>query len=383
MNKKDKKKIFIISNSTFQLTHYYKFKIKELLKKYEVYIIDLTKYYDAIPKFNKIKNFKNYIQFSDKEELFKFLVFKKPNLIIDILGNNFLFKTWSIRSFFFNTNQNTLILNRGIQPKIVYPFFDLIKIYFKNPKYFYKSLVNFILKRIIKIIFKNVVPDYFVSSGLKSDHQKYKKKKYFLYSYDYENYLNDKKKKRIINEKYALFIDENIIYHPDYFNSNYPKVPATEKRYYKSLKSFFSKFEKINKVKVIIALHPTTNKKIANNFKPFKKYYNLTGRLLKDTKFVLIHSSTTKHIAAVYKKPLLFLTTDEINKSWFFNYIKQNSELFNSKIINVDEYDEKIEKYKIEKNKYSRFIDNYVVHPKFKYNKKDYLKIINKIMNNE
>ena len=210
-----------------------------------------------------------------------------------------------------------------------------------------------------------------------------KKKKYFLYSYDYENYLNDKNKKRIINGEYALFIDENIIYHPDNFNSNYPKVPATEKKYYQGLKSFFLKFQKINKLKIIIALHPTTNKKIANNFKPIKKYSNLTGRLLKDAKLVLIHSSTTKHIAAVYKKPLLFLTTDEINKSWFFNYIKQNSELFNSKIINIDEYDEKIEKYKIERDKYSRFIDNYVVHPKFKNNKKNYLKIINKIMNNE
>lgn len=383
MNKIDKKKIFIISNSTFQNTHYYKFKINDLLKKYEVFIIDLTKYYGSIPKFNKIKYFKNYIQFSDKEKLFKFIDLKKPNLIIDILGNNFLFKTWSIRGFFYNTNQTTLILNRGIQPKIAYPSLDLIKIYIKNPKYFYKSLVNFLLKRIIKIIYKNVVPDYFVSSGLESDYQRYKKKKYFLYSYDYENYLSYKNKKRLIKKKYALFIDENIIYHPDNFNSNYPKPPATKQRYYKSLVKFFLKFQKINKVKVIIALHPTTNKKIANNFKPIKKYFNLTGRLLRDAKFVLIHSSTTKHIAAAYKKPLLFLTSDEINKSWFSNYIKQNSELFNSKIINIDDYDEKIEKYKIEKEKYSRFIDNYVVHPKFKYKKKNYLKIINTIMNNE
>ena len=180
MNKKYKKKIFIISNSTFQITHYYKFKLKDLLKKYEVFIIDLTKYYNAIPKFNKIKNFKNYIQFSDREKLFKFIIFKKPNLIIDILGNNFLLKTWAIRGFFYNTNQNTLILNRGIQPKITHPFLDLIKIYFKNPKYFYKSLVNFLLKRIIKIVYKNVVPNYFVSSGLKSDKQKYKKKKIFF-----------------------------------------------------------------------------------------------------------------------------------------------------------------------------------------------------------
>lgn len=381
--KKIKKKIFIISNSTFQLIHYEKYKVKDLLKIYDVFLIDLTKYYKSIPKIQNVKFFKNYFKFDNRRKLINFINIKKPDLIIDGLGNNFILKTWLIRSFLYKTNQNTLVLSRGLQPKIKFNFKSLIKIYSKNPSFFYNSILNFLSKKILKSVFRRVIPKFFVSGGLKGDNIRYQKKKYFLYSFDYENYLINRKKKKLIKKNYALFIDENIIFHPDNTNSNYPNLPATEKKYYQSLKNFFKKFEKKNNLKVIVGLHPTTSQKISKNFNPFEKYYNLTGRLIKDAKIVFIHSSTTKHIAAAYKKPIIFLTSNEINKSWFKVYIDQNSKLFNAKIINIDNYNPKINYYKIDKKRYSKFMDDYVIHPKYKYNKVNYLKIISNILNNE
>lgn len=381
--KKNKKKIFIVSNSTFQLIHYDKFKVKDLLKFYDVYIIDLTKYYKSQPKNQKIKNFKKYFNFDNRKKLINLINTQKPDLIIDILGQNFLLKTWLIRNFFYKTNQNTLVLSRALQPKIRFNFSSLIKIYFENPFFFIKSVLNFLSKKIFKIIFRQVIPKYYVSSGLMSDGPRYEKKKYFLYSYDYENYLINKNKKKIIKKNYALFVDENIIFHPDYYNSNYPNPPATKKKYYKSLKNFFVRFEKQNNLKVVIGLHPTTSRKVLHHFNQFKKYYNLTGRLIKDSNLVFIHSSTTKHIAAAYNKPLIFLTSNEINKSWFKTYIDQNSKLFNAKIINIDNYNKKIYNYTINKKKYADFINNYVVHPKYKFNSDNYLKIIANILKNE
>ena len=67
----------------------------------------------------------------------------------------------------------------------------------------------------------------------------------------------------------------------------------------------------------------------------------MTGRLIKDAKLVFIHSSTTKHIAAAYKKPLIFLTSNEINNSWFKVYIYENSKIFNAKIMNIDNFNKK------------------------------------------
>ena len=381
--KKIKKKIFIISNSTFQLIHYDKFKVRDLLKFYDVYIIDLTKYYKSKPKNQKIKNFKKYFDFDNRRKLINLINTKKPNLIIDILGNNFILKTWLIRNFLYKTNQNTLVLSRGLQPKINFNFKSLLKIYFENPSFFYNSVLNYLSKKIFRIIFRQVIPKYYVSSGLKSDGSRYQKKKYYLYSYDYENYLINKNKKKLIKKNYALFIDENIIFHPDYFNSNYPRPPATEKKYYQSLRIFFKKFEEQNNLKVVIGLHPTTSQKILHHFNQFNTYYNLTGRLIKDAKLVFIHSSTTKHIAAAYKKPLIFLTSNEINNSWFKVYIYENSKIFNAKIMNIDNFNKKISNYRIDKKKYADFINNYVVHPKYKFNSNNYLKIIADILKDE
>ena len=136
MKKRTKKKIFIITNSTFQFIHYDKLKIKNLLNYYDVYILDFTKYYKAKPKIQKLKNFKNYLFFSNEQSIFDYITFKNPDLIIDSLGNNFLIKTWKIRNFIYKNNHNTLILSRGLQPKIFFSFIESLKIYLFNHKYF-------------------------------------------------------------------------------------------------------------------------------------------------------------------------------------------------------------------------------------------------------
>ena len=112
------------------------------------------------------------------------------------MGNNFILKTWLIRNFLYKTNQNTLVFSRGLQPKINFNFKSLLKIYFENPSFFYNSVLNYLSKKIFRIIFRQVIPKYYVSSGLKSDGSRYQKKKYYLYSYDYENYLINKNKNK-------------------------------------------------------------------------------------------------------------------------------------------------------------------------------------------
>ncbi len=141
--------------------------------------------------------------------------------------------------------------------------------------------------------------------------------------------------------------------------------------------------KKKNKLKVVIALHPTTEKKVLKYFKDFRSYYNLTGRLVKDATVVLIHSSTTKHLAAIYEKPMIYLTSDEINQSWFRPYIFQNRKLFDSQLMNINEENIKRINLKISKAKYKLFINNYVMHPKFKIKKINFLKIVNSILKDE
>ena len=105
--------------------------------------------------------------------------------------------------------------------------------------------------------------------------------------------------------------------------------------------------------------------------------------MIKDAKLVLIHSSTAKHVAAVYKKPLIFLTSNEINKSWFKTYINENQKLFDAQILNIDSNNTSVKSYKIDQKKYKNFLNNYVIHPKFKNKTNNFLKIIDNILINE
>ena len=378
---KTKKKIFFIKNTTFQKIHLTKFNILELSKQYEVYLIDLTGIFKGQVKFDKIKNYKNYIKINKIEDLYNLILKNNPDLIIDMLGNNYLIRTLRIRNFFLKNNLNTLIMRRGLQPHIKFSLIERISINIKNPFYFIKSIYAYLTKHFFKFFFNNLIPNFYISSGYKGDNLRYKIKKYNFYSYDFE--LTKKKFFKNINiNNYAVFIDENIVFHPDYFNSNYPNSPATLK-YYKSLQNFFTNFEKKYNLKILIALHPSTTKKVEKYFRNFLRFRGITNQLIKNSNLVFIHSSTAKHFAAIYKKPMIYLTSNEIKKSWFQTYISQNSNLFNSQIVNIDNLNFKIKKLNISKVKYQEFISKYVIHPKFRKENKNFLQIINEIIEHE
>ena len=50
--------------------------------------------------------------------------------------------------------------------------------------------------------------------------------------------------------------------------------------------------------------------------------------------------------------------------------------------MNIDNFNKKISNYRIDK-KYADFINNYVVHPKYKFNSNNYLKIRADILKDE
>ena len=70
----------------------------------------------------------------------------------------------------------------------------------------------------------------------------------------YDFVLSKLVKKRIIDDKYIVFLDEYIINHPDFKILN--KKIDKEKLYYQELNKFFNFIEKNFKLKVVIASHP-------------------------------------------------------------------------------------------------------------------------------
>ena len=109
-----------------------------------------------------------------------------------------------------------------------------------------------------------------------------------------------------------------IMHHDDYrMNYKYHNVPVTLK-YFEEMNNFFAKLEKKFNLEVIIALHP-------NCFiKNYSKYFNFrrciksdTARLVRNSKFVLSHASSTAiNFAVIYKKPIIYIITNEMQRSY-------------------------------------------------------------------
>ena len=159
------------------------------------------------------------------------------------------------------------------------------------------------------------------------------------HSSDYDKYLIEKKDEKIVykNKKYAVFLDEDICFHPNYSRTGLQEITTPEK-YFTSLNNFFSIIEKQNNIDVVIAEHPRSSGKYKEKdyFNGRKVIQHQTINLVKYSEFVLIHSSLSLNYAVLFKKPFLFITTDDINKSWQQHMINSRALFFSKKVINID-----------------------------------------------
>jgi hypothetical protein len=192
---------------------------------------------------------------------------------------------------------------------------------------------------------------------------------------DYDLYLKDLRKPSISvfkDKDYAVFIDGYWPFYPDYIRMKV-KSPVSPDNYYPLLCKFFSDVEKETGLEVIIAAHPRSNyDEHPDYFKGRKTIRGKTRELIKNSKLVLMHYSTSLNFAVLYNKPVVFFTTDEMEQfSIDANYVRAySSELYKSFInissrskidweteLNVDKrsYDSYREKYIKKKDTESKF----------------------------
>ena len=116
----------------------------------------------------------------------------------------------------------------------------------------------------------------------------------------------------------------------------------------------------------IVALHPRSN----YNNKPFKfdypAYINQTFELVNNSKIVVMHYSTSIQWAILLRKPILVLTTDELEKSRISKHINLIAKELDKQVINLDHLppDFNFNDYlEINDDKYQKYIENYIKIP--------------------
>ncbi len=164
-------------------------------------------------------------------------------------------------------------------------------------------------------------------------------KKIFVHYKDYERFLINKN----INppsKNYAIFLDEALFNHPDDYELGFEGSDLSRKiidSYFKQMNSFFEAFEKETNTKIVIAGHP---KSLGTNYKKYfgkrKFFKNCTFELIKNSKLVFAHSSTSVGCAVILKKPLVFLSSNLMVDIGIFTRILSMSVETKSRLIDIN-----------------------------------------------
>jgi hypothetical protein len=156
--------------------------------------------------------------------------------------------------------------------------------------------------------------------------------------FDYDLYLKARADggRRLVEERYIVFLDNYVPLHPDLAFSGYPRIDPA--RYYRSLNRFFDLLERAYGMRVAIAAHPRADYH-TGTFAGRPMYRMVTAELVRDAEFVISHHSTAISYAVLNAKPLLFIHTDDIAATYahsFMNYLRCFARCLDAPLYNID-----------------------------------------------
>ena len=357
------KYLYIFTDNYFLKKDFLRFEVNDLNKNFNFTIVSINKKIQSLNKKIKLVHIKKI------SDLDKFIL-KDRNIkkyVIDLMGiDNY---SWKIRKYLSNYNVIFIKLMLGMVP---FPPKKNLAIRILNNLNPQKKIGASILRKIENnfLIFLNQKFTYeysFVAGKIAKNIQRRlnTKKIVDFKSFDTINYENTKITK--IKKPPIVFIDNDIADHKDYkYHGTSP--PVKKSSYLASLNNFFDYIEKKFNRDVVIALNPKSDKKKAKkNFLNRKIFQNKTSQLIKNSKFSIMHSSTALSFSVLAYKPVLFITNNQIKKSWFQQEIDFSASQLNNKVLNIDSLRNDVNIYSylnLNKKYYKNYITNYLYEKK-------------------
>jgi hypothetical protein len=161
----------------------------------------------------------------------------------------------------------------------------------------------------------------------------------WTHALDYDIYMKYRNMIHSKDKRQAVFLDEDLPFHDDYINLGIKKRIARPEEYYPLLKSFFEIMEKIHAVEIVIAAHPRSRYEEYPDFfggRPVIK--GNTAELVGNASFVISHCSTAINFAVLFRKPIIFVTTNKLRQHQLLGPLIENMAfLLKKKVFNLDE----------------------------------------------
>jgi len=366
------KRILILTDIGFSKRDYSRFGVEILKDKYQVEILDFTEWLS--PEYwksykEKIFYCEGYKKILNQEDLEKSIIKRDIVSVIDYLSSD---KSYLIKNYIKKTKipitkvqAATVLENKRTFGELLHKLFFLIL----DPKVLLKKILMRLKAKSIKNK-SNFSYNYLIISGfagLNTSVAHNAKKIIKAHSYDYDIFLKLKNKTSILQkEPYAVFLDQCLPFNPGpIFRKE--KSLVTPENYYSSLNYFFKNFEDKTGLEVVFAAHPRSRYDLWSKYLYGRKYYLFkTSELVKNSKIVLLHTSTSISFAILYNKPIIFLTSNEYKKSFDDFRINSYSRTMNSLLFNIDDKDNysKIPKgneiFSFDQNKYKQYKDEHI-----------------------
>lgn len=237
-----------------------------------------------------------------------------------------------------------------------------------------KKLKHFKLSKIINVLF-SCIPSQFMgispatiilAGGSKSTTYKYpinkKTEILWLHTLDYDIYLEEHCNPTKNDANVCVFLDEYFPFHPDnMYKGSSAHINPTN--YYSGICKFFDLIERELGVCVVIAAHPRSNYKTDTDYFNGRKIINgKTVELVKKSRFVICHLSTSINFAVMFNKPAIFITSDEIKESYWGRYIESMATNLGKDAINIDDIEviNWKKEISIDENAYKEYRDFYI-----------------------
>jgi len=244
--------------------------------------------------------------------------------------------------------------------KNIWRLFFLIR----NPIILIHKLILFIKYKIQKMRVLKHSPDYVVVGGSKSISGINENKTSVIkaHNMDYDFFIQEKHIKSKKKNNYLVFLDEDAAYWAGYKFFEW-KPFVTAENYYPIIDHALHEIAKSLKLNIKIAAHPRSIyevKKIKYRHPILK---NKTFELVRDANVVVAHCSTSLQFAIIMKKPIIFITTDEMQNIPYKEWITATASQLGKTVFNINQLsrEHNWKNYlNVDDKKYEKYIENFI-----------------------
>ncbi len=280
----------------------------------------------------KLSDFSGYFPMASRRQLdYRLSTLEKRTCYIDLTSDNFYPTRVKVRLARLGASRVNCIT--GSIPSFV----------IESERRFSPALRKIFSKRLINVFWRKLVaplikPALLVVTGENSiPSDPHDQEILRAHNLDYDIYRQLKQSPVAPSGRYAVFLDQNICFHPEYIYDGIPYFTTAE-RYFPALTNGLHAISAALDVQLTIAAHPRSppHQMYVNYFAGIPVKFGATAELISNCEFVICHYTTALQYAVLFQKPVIFVSTCDLAASSVGPYIKKCASILGKSVINLD-----------------------------------------------